>query len=173
MTTYGHLVPVICSKGFDQILFLQVNQKHEAVLFVLNLMIPLFLNCQETLVNSEKFQNIIVGVLNAEKGYVHLAKSLIGAQNLVMQQFGHLIENQILNYRSYEVESAKYLVRIWINTLVSVPNWNKDFSVLYLLDVIVKSSFLDDEALTCCVAIIKDLLQVRVFLVYFKLNDFI
>lgn len=160
MTTWGHLVPVICTKGFDQILHLQLNQKHEAVLFVLNLIIPLFLNSQETLINCEKFQNIIIGALNAEKGYLHLAKSLIGVQNLVMQQFGHLIENQILNYRHYGIESSRYVVRIWINTLVSVPNWNKDCGVMYLLDIIVKSSFLDTDALACCINNLKDLLQV-------------
>ncbi|KAK9711672.1 hypothetical protein QE152_g25342 [Popillia japonica] len=160
MTTWGHLIPVICSKGFDQLLLLQVNQRHEAVLFILNLIIPLFLNCQETLINCEKFQNIITGALNAEKGYLHLAKTLIGVQNIVIQQFGHLIENHILNYRHYGAESAKYVVRIWINSLVSTPNWNKDFGVMYLLDIIVKSSFLDDDALSCCIANIKDLLQI-------------
>nr|XP_022906095.1 ectopic P granules protein 5 homolog [Onthophagus taurus] len=157
VTTYGHLIPVICNKGLDQLIFLLNQQKYEAVLFALNLIVPLFLNCQESLVNCDKFQTIILGLLNADKGYLHLVSKNL--QNPILEQFGHMIGNQILNCSEYEVESPRIVVRLWMNSLVSVPNWNRDFGVMYLLDVIIKISFFYTEALEVCKNTLRELLQ--------------
>ncbi|CAG9823224.1 unnamed protein product [Phaedon cochleariae] len=156
MTTWGHLVPLICTKGFSQLVYLQTQEKHEAVLFALFLLVPLFIDSQECIINLEKFQEIIQNLLGADRGYISMAKSLVYAQNTVLQQFGNMVEAQISNFAYYDLDSPRCLVRLWTNALVSLPGWNKDVGVLYLLDVIVRTAFLHADALDVVSNILRD-----------------
>ncbi|XP_056634672.1 ectopic P granules protein 5 homolog [Diorhabda sublineata] len=141
MTSLGHMVPLICTKGLPLLLYLQSQQKHEAVLFVLYVIVPLFINSQECIINLEKFQEILMNILNADRGYISMAKSLVYAQNTVLQQFGNMVETQIMNFGYYNLESPRCLVRLWCNSLISIPGWNKDMGIMYLLDVIIRTAF--------------------------------
>lgn len=53
-TTWGHSVPLICTKGFNQLQILLCHYKYDAVLTVLQFTIPLFLNCEESLVRCDR-----------------------------------------------------------------------------------------------------------------------
>jgi hypothetical protein len=53
-TTWGHSVPLICTKGFNQLQILLCHYKYDAILTVLQLFIPLFLNCDESLVKCDR-----------------------------------------------------------------------------------------------------------------------
>lgn len=170
MTTWGHLVPLICTKGFAEIVYLQTQQKHEAALFLLYQIVPLFLNSQECLINSEKFQEILQGFLTADRGYISLAKSLVFTQNTVLQQFGNMIETQIVNFSSYGLENPRSLIRIWMNSLVSIPNWNKDMGVTYLLNVVVRIAFLFPDCLEVVYNILREQQQVRVLYNFYKIK---
>ncbi|ENN72840.1 hypothetical protein YQE_10520, partial [Dendroctonus ponderosae] len=159
MTTWGHLVPLICSNGLKQLIVLQSHQKHEAVLFALYQIVPIFITCQECLINSNTFQDILVNLLNADRGYISYAKSFIVAQNTVLQQFGNMVETQIVNYAAYDLRTPRLLVRLWMNSLVSIPNWSKDNGVLYLLDVIVRGTFFYEDGLQVIYENLWDLYQ--------------
>ncbi|KAF5285353.1 hypothetical protein FQA39_LY04452 [Lamprigera yunnana] len=159
MSSWGHLVPLICSKGLLLIEVLQTYQRHDAALFALNVIVPLFLNCQESLINCEKYQNILISLLNSDRNYVNLAKGLVSVQTSIIQRFANMIESQIENYKWYNLDSPRCLIRLWMNSLVSIPNWNKDHAVLQLLDVIVKSAFFRIDAIDTVVNILKELLQ--------------
>lgn len=160
MTSWGHLIPLICGNGLSQILFLQSHQKHEAVLFALYLIVPLFIDSQEYIINNERFQEIISNLINADRSYISMAKSLIITQNTtILQQFGNMIETQIVNFLNYGLSSPRTLVRLWINTFVSIPNWSRDYGVLFLLDVIIKASFFYHDALDAATNIFKELFQ--------------
>lgn len=111
-----------------------------------------------------------MNLLNADRGYISMAKSLVFTQNTVLQQFGNMIETQIVNYAYYDLQSPKGLVRLWINSLVSVPNWNKDTAVIYLLDVIVRTAFFHVDALEVVFNILRDLLQVNIVPKNIKIN---
>lgn len=160
MTSWGHLVPMVCTKGMGLLENLQTHQKHDAILFVLHLIVPLFLNCQESLINCEKFQNILLYLLNVDRTYINMAKSLVTPQNVVLEQFGNMIEYQIENFKCYNLDNPRLLVRLWMNSLVSVPNWNKDQGVLYLLDVILRATFFHSDALDAAINVLRELLQV-------------
>ncbi|KAF5275551.1 hypothetical protein FQR65_LT04154 [Abscondita terminalis] len=159
MTSWGHLVPMICNKGLLLLENLQTYQKHDAVLFALNLIVPLFLNCQESIINCEKYQNILVSLLNVDRTYVNIAKSLVVSQNTIVERFGNMIESQIKNYKWYNLDSPRCLIRLWMNSLVSIPNWNKDLNVLQTLDVIIKSAFFHIDAIDAAVNILKNQLE--------------
>lgn len=160
MTSWGHLVPLVCTKGLILLTVLEQHKKYDAILFALYLIVPLFLNCQESLINCDSFQSTLQVLLNADRGYVNLAKSLVAPQNVVLEQFGNMIEHQIVNYRWYDLNSPRCLVRLWMNSLVSIPSWNMDYGVLYLLDIIIRSAFLHGDALQAVVEILRDLIQV-------------
>ncbi|XP_028134145.1 ectopic P granules protein 5 homolog isoform X1 [Diabrotica virgifera virgifera] len=156
MTSWGHLVPLICTKGLPQLLYLQTQQKHEAVLFVLYVVIPLFINSQECIINLERFQDILMNLLNADRGYISMAKNLVYGQNTVLQQFGNMVESQIMNYGYYNLESPRCLVRLWCNSLVSIPGWNKDMGIMYLLDVIIRTGFQHPDAIDAVYEILRE-----------------
>lgn len=160
MTSWGHMVPLIHKHGLSQLQFLQTQQRHESVLFALHLIVPLFIDSQEILINSEQFQDIINNLINADRTYINMAKSLVVSQNTFLEQFGHMIENQLVNYKWYGLETPRCLVRLWINTIISLPNWSKDTSALYLLDVIIRAAFFHADAFEAVNLIFKDLLQI-------------
>ncbi|XP_060530773.1 ectopic P granules protein 5 homolog [Cylas formicarius] len=159
MTTWGHLIPPICTHGMDQLIQIQNHHKHEAVLFALYQIVPLFMSSQECLVNLEKYQQVLVNLLNADRGYISMAKSLLVGQDTVLQQFGNMIETQIANYRYYELDGPRPLVRLWMNSLVSMPNWNSDGGVLYLLDVLIGNAFFHKDGLEVVYEILRNLHQ--------------
>lgn len=161
MTSLGHVVPVICTKGFDQLLYLQSQGKQEAVLFALYQIVPLFLTSQECLINCERFQNVLMNLLNADRGYISIAKSLVYQQNTVLQQFGNMIETQISNFVWYDLHSPRSMVRLWINSLVSITNWNKDMGIMYLLNIIIKTAFIHTDAMEVVYNILREQQQVR------------
>lgn len=160
MTSWGHLIPLIHKNGLGQLQFLQSQLKHESVIFALNLIVPLFIDSQEVLINSEQFQDIIYNLINADRTYINMAKSLVVTQNTFLEQFGHMIENHLVNYKWYNLQSPRCLVRLWTNTLISLPNWNKDWAILYLLDIIVRAAFFHGDAFEAVNLIFKDLLQI-------------
>ncbi|KAF7282452.1 hypothetical protein GWI33_002679 [Rhynchophorus ferrugineus] len=159
MTSWGHLVPLICAKGLNEIINIQHHQKHEAALFALYQIVPLFINSQECIINCEKFQEILMNLISADRGYISYAKSFIMTQNTVLQQFGNMIETQIVNYASYDLISPRLLVRLWMNSLVSIPNWNKDNGVLYLLDTITRAAFFHKDSLEIVFQNLRELYQ--------------
>lgn len=160
MTTWGHMVPLIYKHGLAQMQFLQTQQRHESVLFALHFIVPLFIDSQELLINSEQFQDIINRLINADRTYLNMAKSLVVSQSTFLEQFGHMIENHLVNYEWYSLDSPRCLVRLWVNTIISLPNWSKDNGVLYLLDVIMRAAFFHLDAYYAVQTIFKDLLQI-------------
>nr|CAH7757239.1 unnamed protein product [Callosobruchus chinensis] len=156
MTSWGHLIPLIGTKGLPLLLFLQSHQKHEAVLFALYQIVPMFIESQECLINCEKFQEILVNLLNADRGYIYMAKSLVYTQHqTVLQQFGNMVETQIVNYTFYGLESPRLLVRLWMNSFVSIAGWYRDMGVMYLLNVIIKTAFLNSD----CIEVVYNILR--------------
>lgn len=160
MTTWGHLIPLVCSNGLKQLLFLQVNQQYDASILGLFLIVPLFIECQESLINCEPFQEALSGIINADRTYVNMAKSIISSQNTILEHLGYMIEYQIANYWWYNLHSPRCLVRLWLNSLVSIQKWNKDVGVMYLIDIIIRASFFYTDARDVIYNILKDLLQV-------------
>ena len=53
-TVWGHSVPLLCTKGFIQLQYLLCYYKYDSILTVLQHVIPLFLSCEESLINSER-----------------------------------------------------------------------------------------------------------------------
>lgn len=192
MTLWGHSVPLICSKGFAQLHLLLNYYKYEQVMIALHHIIPLFIDCTDSIVKNEKFTSIMSTLISADRSYVKMAKNLIISDfpGPILRMMGNLIESHLQNYRRYFnyysllkclfffinnvvlcfrycLPSPEPFVRLWINILVNVPDWNRDQSVMHLLDVVLRSaSFYPDSRMTAEV-IFQELFSVIVSIIIF------
>ncbi|XP_031837862.1 ectopic P-granules autophagy protein 5 isoform X2 [Nomia melanderi] len=150
MTLWGHSVPLICLKGFSQLQILQSHYKYEQVLICLHHIVPLFLECVDSLLKNEKFINLIISLIAADRTYMNVAKSFITAEfpGTILKQFSNMIHSHLRNYKRYSLQTPKNFVHLWLNVLVLVPDWNKDQSVMYLMDTVISVAFFYVEAKT-------------------------
>ncbi|XP_069674865.1 ectopic P granules protein 5 homolog isoform X3 [Periplaneta americana] len=160
-TTWGHSVPLICTKGFNQLQILLCHYKYDAILTVLQNVIPLFLNCEDSLVNSERFVSVLISIVMADRTYMKMAKNLIAPEfpGPVLKQFGSMIESQLENYRRYSLVSPSPLIRLWLLSLSQIPDWTKEPAVSYLMDVVLRSAFFHSDARDLAFLILRQFYQ--------------
>ncbi|XP_012225114.2 ectopic P granules protein 5 homolog isoform X2 [Linepithema humile] len=143
MTLWGHSVPLICVEGFSQLQTLQCYYKYDQVLVCLHHLMPLFLECPESLLKNDKFVSLIVPLITADRTYMKIAKNLIAPEfpGPILRQFANMIESHLHDYERYCLNSPERFVHLWLNVLVLVQDWNKDHSVMYLMDTIIRAAF--------------------------------
>ncbi|XP_043289159.1 ectopic P granules protein 5 homolog isoform X2 [Venturia canescens] len=148
MTLWGHSIPLICTKGFEQLTVLLLHYKYDHVLMALCHIVPLFLSCPESLLTNDKFSAIILSLVTADRTYMKMAKNLIAPDlpGPVLKQFANMIESHIVGYKRYVLPSPAALVRLWLDIFVSVPDWNRDPNVLHLIDTVIRGSFFHLDA---------------------------
>ncbi|XP_018355442.1 PREDICTED: ectopic P granules protein 5 homolog isoform X1 [Trachymyrmex septentrionalis] len=150
MTLWGHSVPLICVEGFSQLQILQCYYKYEQVLICLHHVIPLFLDCPDSLLKNDKFVSLIVPLINADRTYMKIAKNLIAPEfpGPVLRQFANMIESHLHHYKRYCLNSPERFVHLWLNVLTLVQDWNKDHNVMYLMDNVIRAAFFHLESRT-------------------------
>ncbi|XP_071650229.1 ectopic P granules protein 5 homolog isoform X2 [Temnothorax longispinosus] len=148
MTLWGHSVPLICVEGFSQLQTLQCYYKYEQVLICLHHVIPLFLECPDSLLKNDKFVSLIVPLINADRTYMKIAKNLIAPEfpGPILKQFSNMIESHLHHYKRYCLNSPDRFVHLWLNVLILVQDWNKDHNVMYLMDSVIRAAFFHLEA---------------------------
>ncbi|KAH0560783.1 ectopic P granules protein 5 homolog isoform X1 [Cotesia glomerata] len=148
MTQWGHSVPLICSKGFAQLSILQCFYKYEQILIALHCLVPLFIDCADSLYKNERFCGLVNSLVMADRTYVKMAKNLIAPEfpGPIMRQFGWMIESHMINFKRYCLSSPEPLVQLWLNILVRIPDWNRDNNVMYLMDIIIRAAFFHLDA---------------------------
>ncbi|XP_034176460.2 ectopic P-granules autophagy protein 5 isoform X1 [Osmia lignaria lignaria] len=143
MTLWGHSVPLICSKGFSQLQILQYYCKYEQILICLHHIIPLFLECVDSLLKNDKFISLIMSLIMADRSYMKMAKSFIAPEfpGTILKQFSNMIHSHLYNFKRYHLQTPKHFVYLWLNVLVLIPDWNKDQSIMYLMDTVISATF--------------------------------
>lgn len=146
----GHSIPQICHRGFEQLKLLLNDYRHSKVIRCLELITPLFVNCESSLYNCESFMTILSSLFNADKTYWKMAKEVMtaDARGPVLTFFGNMIQHQMLNYARYGWKSPCELIQLWVNCLIRLKEWNKDSSVLWILDLICQISYQYSDAWT-------------------------
>nr|XP_018914987.1 PREDICTED: ectopic P granules protein 5 homolog [Bemisia tabaci] len=144
MTTSGHSLPLICNQGFDFILKL-INSYYYTPAFVsLELIFPLFIESAQSLYSSQKFRNIMLSLLAADRTYSRSAKNLIYTDfpGPILAQFGDLINFHLKNFESYALNNFGPIIELWLNCLLSV--WKMEpASTVYLINILLKTAFFD------------------------------
>ncbi|XP_059479588.1 ectopic P granules protein 5 homolog [Neocloeon triangulifer] len=142
-TSWGHSIPLVCSKGFLLLSTLLSHGKYDAVCECLHFILPLFMPCADSLTSNKDFASVFLLLITADRGYVKMAKNLIMTDSLgpVLKQVANMIQAQFLNYKNYHLESPHALTELWLSLLLSLPDWNRDPSIIHLLDIVLRESF--------------------------------
>lgn len=100
MTLWGHSIPLICSKGFEQLHILESYYKYEHILMALHHIVPLFLDCPDSLLKNESFSSLINSLVAADRTYMKMAKNFIAPDfpGPVLKHFSNMIESHMMNY---------------------------------------------------------------------------
>ncbi|XP_011312078.1 ectopic P granules protein 5 homolog isoform X2 [Fopius arisanus] len=143
MTMNGHSVPLVCTYGFVSLCVLTCYDKYEHTLIALHHIVPLFINCSESLIKNGMFGCVIHWLIAADRSYVKMAKNLIAPEfpGPTIKYFGNMLESHLVNYERYALQSPEPFVRLWLEILVGVPDWNRDQNVMYLMDIIIRAAF--------------------------------
>ncbi|KAK0092983.1 hypothetical protein PV326_000174 [Microctonus aethiopoides] len=147
MTLWGHSIPLICTKAFNQLSILQCFYKYQQILIALHHIIPLFIECSDSLFKSERFDSLIVSLITADRTYVKMAKNLIAPEfpGPIIKLFSNMIQSHIIHYKRYCLQSSEPFIRLWLDILVRVPDWNRDHNVMYLMDIVIRAAFFNIE----------------------------
>ncbi|XP_073995330.1 ectopic P-granules autophagy protein 5 isoform X2 [Rhodnius prolixus] len=146
MTSTGHSVPLICHTGFQMLLVLLQSHRYLAVLDLLEHIVPLFLDCPGSLLASEKFQQVLTGLLIADRTFLKFAVSLLSTDfpGLILKQFGDLIQVHIENYRKYNLSSPAPVIELWLRILSKI--WvTEPVATSYLMDILLQAAFFRTE----------------------------
>ncbi|XP_063706197.1 ectopic P granules protein 5 homolog [Culicoides brevitarsis] len=138
----GHSVPQICHKGLEHVKLLLNDSRHTIVIRCLELIVPLFLECPESLSSCDKFQTILTQLLN-DRTYQKYTKDfvIIQAQKPVLLLLGNMIQHQIINYASYGLPSPTILINIWIDCLTYNSNWVSNPNCVHIIDLISQIAY--------------------------------
>lgn len=150
LSQLGHSIPQICHRGFEQMKFLLNDYRHSKVIRCLELITPLFINCQSSLYSCETFMSILSAIFSADKTYAKISKEALVAEprGPVLVFFANMIQHQLCNYSRYGWSSPSNLVQLWINCLIRLKEWNKDPGIIWILDIICQLAYQYTEAWT-------------------------
>lgn len=142
-THWGHSVPQICHKGFAQMQALLNDYRYSTVIRCLQLVIPFFLECPESLSKCSSFQAILTAILQADRTYIRMAKDFIATDypGPVVELFANMIQAQVIDYFQYGLQSPTMLIALWLNCLAMQPTWYKEPNALYTVDVILRVAY--------------------------------
>ena len=142
LTQVGHSLPELVERGFGLIKTILEAGRHLNVLELLHNVIPLLL-CDESLVTSPLFVSIMASLLEADQGYISMAKNLFEFPGPVTKDLGNMMENMIKGCDRYGLPSPRNIIRLWIKIITQVPDWTINSSALFLMDIICSHSFFD------------------------------
>lgn len=101
MTMLGHSVPLICEEGFTSLAVLTCYHKYEHILMALQHIIPLFIECSESLIKTVMFRSVMKSLIAADRTYVKMAKNFITPDfpGPMIKHFGNVVETHMVNYK--------------------------------------------------------------------------
>lgn len=143
LSQLGHSIPQICHRGFDQLKLLLNDYRHSKVIRCLELMTPLFVNCQSSLYTCESFINVLSLIFTSDKSYSKMAKEVMtaDARGAVVTFFGNMVQHQLTTYAIYGFNSPCEMIKLWTNCLVRLRDWNKDMGVTFVLEIIAQIAY--------------------------------
>lgn len=138
----GHSVPQICEQGMDFMKLLLADSRHAIVIRCLQLVVPLFLGCPESLSTCAKFQVILNGLLN-DKTYARHTKDFVVLTNQkpVLQLLADMIQHQVTQYSAFGFQTPTHLIDLWLQCLTHNQNWYTNSNCAHLMDILLKVAY--------------------------------
>ncbi|CAG9807355.1 unnamed protein product [Chironomus riparius] len=141
ISKYGHSVPQICHRGFEQLKQLLIDHRYPKVIRCLELIVPLFMECVQSLFQCETYVNILETLIKADKTNGIVSKDKNDNKVTILKLFGNMILNQLNSYQKYGWTSPHDITYLWINSILKIKNWHKDERMLWILELICQFSY--------------------------------
>ncbi|XP_055529929.1 ectopic P granules protein 5 homolog [Wyeomyia smithii] len=148
ISQWGHSVPQICHKGFEQIRLLLNDHRYTVVVRCLQLITPLFIECPDSLSRCETFKSILLNLIAADRYYARYTKDQFRPDSNapVTEMLQCMILSQITGYASYGLSSPTLLINIWMLCFTELPNWTKDAAIISLIDAMLGVAYQFSDA---------------------------
>jgi len=93
-----------------------------------------------------RFRAILSSTLAADMTYMRMAKNLIKYDfpGYYTKMFGDMVSSQIQQSDRLKTTPAA-LIKLWIDCLTKLENWNKDRNALHVLNIIAKYCFTRED----------------------------
>lgn len=154
----GHSIPHICHHGFNQLNVLLTHHRYVKMIKCLELITPLFVNCQDSLYANDGFMTIME-ILIKENNEERIKNDSIYIDTKIkytgLNLLSNMIQNQLSSYQKYGWTSPLEIISLWTNCLTRMKNWNKDEGIAWLLEIICQTAY----AYTNCWQTIREILK--------------
>ncbi|XP_070546998.1 ectopic P granules protein 5 homolog isoform X2 [Ptychodera flava] len=144
MTTVGHSVDLFLSEGLKLVWMLVTTGYYKAVIHVMSLVVPMFLNQSQYLLQNEKFQKIVQCIVQSDRSSAGLTSKLTMSQTFPGKNtkiFSAMIMYQLQCAGSPGGVTRNDVLEFWIRSFTSVEFWNTDRDIQYLMDVLIRAAF--------------------------------
>lgn len=139
----GHSIPQICQFGFEKLKYLTKDHRYARVIRCLELMIPLFVDCLESLYSCDHFFNLLKDIFSADNVNFKNMKEHLDPQfnRPVLTLFSYMIQNQITSYHEYGFSSPKIIISLWTNSFIRINDWSKNIEIVTILEQICQVAY--------------------------------
>ncbi|XP_035795714.1 ectopic P granules protein 5 homolog isoform X2 [Anopheles albimanus] len=143
VTTIGHWIPVFCQSGAQLLSEQLAGVSRKSVLRCLQLIVPLFHECPESLSSCEPFVNLlskVIGKATKERWWSSASEGEdVPEESTELRVYclaSRMVYLQLRDFLAYGLASPAPLVEVWVRCLTALPAWKKCPQVLRLLDII-------------------------------------
>ncbi|XP_077286348.1 ectopic P-granules autophagy protein 5 [Arctopsyche grandis] len=145
MTSWGHSIPLIFQHATPLLIKLANSGRFTEVIHVVYYIMPILSEYPDTIGQCKLFKELLSIIIQAEKSYTKMATRFVTQDfpGPIVKMFADMIRFQLHYFSKFRMTSINFLVSVWINWLTFQDNWQSDWIVVYLLDVILGSSFLN------------------------------
>ncbi|XP_052864382.1 ectopic P granules protein 5 homolog [Anopheles cruzii] len=144
-TTVGHWVPVFCHTGVKLLADHLCDHSRKLAIRCLQLIVPLFLDCPQSLRENESFLTLLSKVIGKPpKEARWWSTSGDGEEALIEEDAtlrvyclaSRMVYLQLSDHKMYGLSTPAPLVEVWVQVLTALPEWKKCPKVLRMLDVV-------------------------------------
>lgn len=142
----GHDRNEILESGHKQLHILSASGRYDHVLECIMNLIPLFIDCPDSLCCNPDFLKVLNTTVNVDQTYVKMAKDLVVTDfpGPVVKEMANLIARQIEMYQSYGLKDKELLLTLWAKLCTRLTGWNTNRNIMYLLDNLCKEALMDN-----------------------------
>ncbi|XP_006825817.2 ectopic P granules protein 5 homolog, partial [Saccoglossus kowalevskii] len=145
MTKVGHSVDLFLADGINYHVNLVSTGYHKASIHVLSVIVPMFIQTPQYLLENEKFERIIQCIVHADRSVYGFTGKLIMQQVFpgdITKMFCSMIMHQLQCAGTPGGISRNDVLEFWFRALASVEYWTQDRDVQYLLDCLTRAAFM-------------------------------
>ncbi|XP_053378040.1 ectopic P granules protein 5 homolog isoform X2 [Mercenaria mercenaria] len=143
LTKYGHSVGDIISDGVPLLQVLSEQGLFKPTVSAIYYILPLFVDSQKYIVDSIKFQEVLLAILQADESYFRVVKGLLSYDfpGPITKLFISMMQCQIEEAYKTARDGMTLTIGLWTRLLMKIPKWYHDSNCCCILDELIKAAF--------------------------------